>query len=691
MYKKRIHFLILLFSLVSIQLSAQNNIFSNFRKTLKRADHLFDKHSYTSALELYKHVHEKELDNDYVNLQIAHCLRLLGRLHEADEWYGKLIHGSELIKSVDKLYYAEALLSNGKYVESKKWFLEYLKENSNDSNAYHKMQSLSFLSRYYEDSLSYIVKNVSVNSPESDFSPAYYDKGIVFLSSRKESLIIQNVDALTNESFLDLYYSRFTEKDSLLAPVKFDHKINSKFHEGPVAFYEGGNKIIFTRNNHWGAALKMQGTDRLMLYSADRKDIESEWKNIKQLPFGNHHYSLSHPSYCEATKTLYFVSDMPGGFGGTDIYQSTNTDGSWTIPKNLGPEVNTTENEMFPFIFRNNILCFSSSGHPGLGGLDLYYALLKDTVFASVKNIGYPINTSADDFGLALSPDGTKGYFSSNRENGVGEDDIYSFSIISIPVNGMVVDKLGEIPVDKVNLKLFEKSKEIETGINQDDGKFFFQLFPGKDYILTASKPGYKDFKTYISTRGDTVPRTFDQVIHLERRNKSYVKVFVKKESQLIKDCKIRIVSPHSQNQELTTDNKGEARCEVDADVENIFVAEKDGAAAVHVMKVQKHKKGSMVVNIELDMEPYRIYKTDGILKSEATDLPLAGYDVVVSNLVTKEESAMCSDSTGRFSFDALSYATYDITIKSSRRKTHLHGLIPRLNRTMEIFWDESK
>jgi hypothetical protein len=680
--------LFILIFLLSASLSAQHsNIFTNFKSDIKRADQLYEAKSYNSAIELYKKALHRDSNNTYVELKLANCYRLLNKSQEAEAWYEKVINSNE-ITPADKLYYAEALVSNGKYENAKKWFEAYAKDNSSDTRAIRKKEDLAGFSEHFNDSLSYTIKTVSINSPGSDFSPVFYKEGIVFLSPDKEGEIIKKTGSGSNDPFLNLYYSSFAKGDSLSVPQKFDKNIKTKFNEGPITIFDGGNKVIFTRNNYdkGKGATNAHGLN-LMLFYAEIDSVNGAWKNAIPLPFNSTEYSISHPSFCRKTNTLYFVSDMPKGFGETDIYESKFIDGKWTSPVNLGKNINTEGKEMFPYIYRDSILFFSSNGQSGLGGLDLFYSFSKEGKFGEVKNIGYPINSNMDDFALIMSENGREGYFSSNRKFGKGEDDIYYYKLNYFRLNGIVIDKLGEKPLIQTVLKLTEKNSLKEAKVNDENGRFFFDLKPGKEYVLQTELEGYKDFKTTINTKNNSAEKNLYTKIVLERKNKSYVRCIVKDSSgQLIKDCKIRILCKNEKDQVFNSNENGEINCEVDGDAENVFIAEKDGKIGIEKLKLPKQIKGSLVLIVDLNIKYQQPYKIEGILKNEKTREPLYGYEVRVTDMITEEEFLLCSDIEGRFSFKGYAFDQYKIESTYGEKKVIFEVVKPNKDKTIEIF-----
>lgn len=280
---------------------------------------------------------------------------------------------------------------------------------------------------------------VLINSVNLEFSPVYYQNGLVYVTSRYKS---GAVDKKINETFFELFYSELDAKGNPTKPQAFSVNINSQAHEGPVSFSKKGDKIYFTRSNMQKGITKAdsKGVTRLKVYEAKRGAFD--WENVEELPFNSDEYSVMHPTLSSDGNTLYFASDMPGGVGGFDLYKVTRNRARWSDPVNLGIKINSEKNDVFPFIHSSGTLFFSSDGHEGFGGLDIFSVdLSNEKSAANVINLGAPFNDQSDDLSLILNEEGTQGYFTSGRAGGVGKDDIYQFSA----PNGL--NGLGEKPM----------------------------------------------------------------------------------------------------------------------------------------------------------------------------------------------------------------------------------------------------
>lgn len=271
-----------------------------------------------------------------------------------------------------------------------------------------------------------IVTNATaINTDHLDFSPVFYNNGLVFVSSRKKGGF---VDPKVGETYFELYYTRLDPNGAPVSAEAFSGQLNSQLHEGPVAFSRNGDQIYFTSNNQKHGLQKAddQGRVRLKIYSARRG--ARDWEGITELPFNSDSFSCQHPSLSRDVKRLYFSSDMPGGYGGFDLWVVEKTMDGWSQPVNLGPMVNGRGNEVFPFIHYSGYLFYSSDGgEEGQGGLDIYSVNSRDLPDARPQIFGAPFNSPFDDLGFVLDDSGKKGFFSSDRPGGVGKDDIYQF------------------------------------------------------------------------------------------------------------------------------------------------------------------------------------------------------------------------------------------------------------------------
>lgn len=389
------------------------------------ADKQYEQFNYTKAIEYY----ENSLEKDSTN---ANVFRNLGQSYYKINKYQSTIKYFEILmnhpdrKDDDLILYSEIAKELGNYSRSETLLKEYLLLHPSNTNIHNLIKDLKILQNTDLSSLICKIDTLSINSKFSDFAPVIYKDKLIFSSGRKSKRFRNDIYGWDGQYYLELF--QCTRNDTLKQEAKrFAKSIGSKYHEAVLCFSPDFKTMYFTRSNYNHGKLKRDknGINNLKIFIA--KDIKGRWKITKEFPFNSDDFSVGHPSLSADGKTLYFVSDMPGGFGGTDIYASKLENGKWSTPKNLGGEINTQENEMFPYINKESLF-FASNGHSGLGGLDLY---MVKNLSKNKKpiHLGKPLNSKQDDFSLILSDNGAKGYFASNRDGGLGDDDIYSFEI----------------------------------------------------------------------------------------------------------------------------------------------------------------------------------------------------------------------------------------------------------------------
>jgi outer membrane protein OmpA-like peptidoglycan-associated protein len=411
----RIFSIILIFTLlISFNANSQS------KKLLRKANQKFDRLEYATAIPMYEKLVEGNDTSVFLSTRLADCYRLINKPLLAEQHYEKAVTFINVEPKV-LYHYASVLKENKKYKESDEWMDKYIKLKQDDELALRQLNSLTYVEKLIADSFKVEITPAEINCDFADWGPAYYQDKVVFSSSR----ITDNTNkkekyGWNNEPFLDLFIADKGEEGKLSNVRTFSKELNSVYHEGPVSFSSDNKTIYFTRNNYLKRS-KEERVNKLKIYKAEF--INNKWDSIKPMWFNSDEYSCGHPSVSADGKRLFFVSDMPSGFGGTDIFVCKWENSQWGKPENLGRNINTAGNEMFPFIHYNDTLFFASNGYKGLGGLDLYYAQPRGDGFEPPHSMGYPINSSVDDFALIMDQPKRSGYFSSNRKN--ADDNIY--------------------------------------------------------------------------------------------------------------------------------------------------------------------------------------------------------------------------------------------------------------------------
>ena len=465
-----------------------------FTHELAVADRKFEHFHFATAVEHYKRALEIKL-SPKIQLKLADTYRLLNNPVDAEFWYQQAINRKAHLTDDDMIHYAQMLKANGKYEQA---LAVFEKLSHKEEWIAKKAESLKRTEELYEDQHAYKVEWATFNSTHKDFSPTYRNGEIVFVSSRINS---SKKHLWDHSNFLEL----FTVDEEEIH--EFHSNINTSFHEGPSTFFDNGNKMFFTRNNFHKnkVGLSKDGINKLKIYYSEMKNGK-DWTKPEEFIHNSDEYSTAHPSITQDGRTLFFASDMPGGYGGVDIYKVELRDGRWSNPINLGPNVNTPRDEMFPFIRNDGVLYFSSMGHYGLGGLDIFkYRLGEDR---EAENMGYPVNTNADDFGISFYGDTNKAYFSSNRSGGMGEDDIYSVFVFDYAINVTLVDAISGEPIQskgRIDVLKTLRTHLNDNGVSVPKTSYSFGVESGTSFFVTGSADGYYQGNLIIQIEDEKV------------------------------------------------------------------------------------------------------------------------------------------------------------------------------------------
>jgi len=359
------------------------------------------------------------------------------------------------------------------------------------------------------------IQNIEeINTPDLDFSPVLYGNGLIISSTRNHK---QSQKNWRKQKYSDLFF--FGKEGDHFGEAQPLSEVNDRFHDGTATFNQAGDYMIFTKNNRKGKNKNL--IHELQLYEAHL--IEGKWINIKSLSINSKKFGNCHPTLSADGKTLYFSSSRPNGFGGMDLYVSKKIDGDWSTPINLGSEVNSEGNEIFPHVY-NNRLYFSSNGHSGVGGLDIFFVEKnkEENMWLGLKNIGKPFNSPKDDFGFIIENENESGYLTSNRKGGKGEDDIYAWSKDEslkpkeektpkklsdkcITIKGSVVNQEFESPISFAMVELFNRcTGEISSFKTDKNGQFEFSISNDCEFEVISKKERFEDGNILFSTVGKT-------------------------------------------------------------------------------------------------------------------------------------------------------------------------------------------
>ena len=472
---------------------------------------------YFDAIDLFKDAYSKTKKTDKNSrsemvFMIAECYRLTNDPKNAETWY-KFAVKSATSKPEAQFGFAESLKKNGKYPLAIDEFKKYKQIAPSDARAEQEIRSCELAVEWLRNPETYKVEELKdINSKESDFSPAYGrdDFGLIYFTSSRDGVTGKKTHGATGQNFTDIFESRVDKKSKWSTPVAVE-VINSEFEDGTPSFSSDYKELYFTRCE----VGKREKKGCIIMYSKRTGDKWSNPKNIGILPDS---LVAAHPSISKDGLSLYFVSDLAGGFGNKDIWKVTRirTGDAWSKPVNLGPDINTPGDELFPYIREDGTLYFSSDGHIGMGGLDIFKAKPQPDGSWIVQNMKPPINSFADDFGIIFEGANEKGIFSSTRK-GKENDELYSFELppLKFNVTGLVKDEKSGTSITGSLVQLIASdgsNLQAETG---SAGDFKFALKADVDYIFLASKRGYLNGKEKETTKGQDKSRDFMVTIQL--------------------------------------------------------------------------------------------------------------------------------------------------------------------------------
>lgn len=532
---KKYYISILLISFFALQLSAQVSSKDN------KADKEYDRFAYIDAIKTYERMYERGYKSPDMLLKLANAYYFSGNLENAAKYYKELFATETIVKPECYYRYAQSLKSIKEYEKADEMMAKFNKENGNDLRAKLANTQKDYLEVIKKNSGRYNIENAGINSKYSDYGSSYYNGNLVFTTARDTGNFVKRMDPWTGEGFTNLYQSTI-DADGVLSNTRRAFKsLNTKFHESTPVFTKDAKTVYFTRNNYNNGKKGKDAnqTTLLKIYKATLNG--QKWENITELPFNSDDYSVAHPALSFDEKTLYFASDMPGTVGQSDIFKvRINEDGTFGTPENLGKGINTEGRETFPFITEKNELYFASDGHPGLGGMDVFVSKARqDGSFKEVLNVGEPLNSSNDDFGLLFNNNTKIGYVTSNRDGGVGGDDIYKVKEnrpIEYPCEQFLAGTVADVEthefISGAKVSLFDSSyKSLKTAITNAKGEFDFgEVDCEAKYYIKTEKEEYNTDEistTIADNTGKTiVPITIEKTLKKVTVGDDIAKVF---------------------------------------------------------------------------------------------------------------------------------------------------------------------
>lgn len=502
--------------------------FCKTKANLSTAQKAFDNKEYATALDLYKRTNagsQTKADKVESANKIAETYVYLDDYKNAETWYKKALTADPSNPAL-RLGYARVLKANEKYKEALAAYADYTKLTPADEIVEKEIEGCKKSEQWKTSKTRYVVLNEkTLNTDYADYAPAYGKKGILYFTSDRNGGLNSDVYEYTGLMYSDIYQVTYKKNTKKANDVKYDkvgrvEGINSKYNDGVTTYDTKSNTMIYTicnDKNGKGYSCKLYITT----YDA------AVWSESQVLPFSSDSFNTGQPSLNKEGTILYFSSDMPGGYGGKDLYSVSYNKKTkkWGEPQNLGETINTPKDETFPFIFSDGTLYFSSNGHLGMGMMDIFYAKQNKGTWSAPVNMKSPVNSGADDFAFIIDETRENGYFSSNREGGKGKDDIYRFYMTPLQFNlsGIVRNKKTNEIIANSDIKIFSsKDSSFVTVKTDEKGVYRTVLTSNSDYRLTASK--HEDYfldskEEQLTTKGFENSEDFTKDFYLDPLN----------------------------------------------------------------------------------------------------------------------------------------------------------------------------
>lgn len=478
---------------------------------LQKADSVYKNKDYYSAIQLYNKALKKATgeESKYIYYQLGECSRNYNSYIEAQTWYQKAIIAGCTIPEVN-LHMGEMLILSGEYADAKTYIEKYIKEVPTDNLAKLRLESCNLGLKGQKDKALFEVKDQKeLSSPYGDYSISYFKNNkVIISSSRMEGS--NKYDPSTTQGYSDLYESTYdSQKGVYSKPTKLKGSINTSFNEGTFSYDAGTNYAYYSQCNGGSGKLK-----QCNIMYASYNDATNTWEESKLFDFNSQEFRSQQQCVSVDGKSLYFASDMPGGFGGADIYVIKKVNGVWGQPENLGATINTIGNEGFPYISGDTLLVFASDGLSGLGGLDIFMSSIKNGKFGKPVNMMAPINSSADDFNLVFKDSKNEGFFCSNRIGGLGDDDIYTYELIPVIItaSGNIKDKATSKNLENAVAVFKGSDGSIDSVFTDNKGNFeFAKCKTNVKYSIKASKVGYLNDSKNLTIGNEIYSKTYNK------------------------------------------------------------------------------------------------------------------------------------------------------------------------------------
>lgn len=498
---KRLYAIVSVLS-ISLLFSSCASLYINSGKTA------YEEMNYNESIELLNKGLDKKEDFDG-RMMLAESYMRTSQYSAAANSYG-IASIEPKMTDKDRIEYGKALMADQKHDKALELFEAILSRDQGNKVVTSLASACRNINDLKSDSSLFTVSPLDLGSMKSIYAPIAYEEGMIVSGEKANST---SKDPYTGWSYTDLYYVK-KEGDNWGSP-KAITALNGNYHDGIAALPENGQTIYFTRSNYDGSRLKADDnnvSNTQIFYSNKLND--GSWTEPKELPLNEDNAMFAHPTISPDGKTIFFSSDKQGGFGGMDIYMSTLNETNWSSPVNLGPNVNTSGDEVFPHLMSGDTLYFSSDSHTGIGGLDILYTVNRGGEWSQPYHLSYPINSASDDFGISFTESNKSGYLSSNR---LGADRVYAFEMHNpdLMIEGLVVSKDEMLPLENAKITITNITDGTEEVIYPDEnGEFSYKLQPGKNYKVKVEDDNYfaqsKDISTIGKTSSEKIPLVFE-------------------------------------------------------------------------------------------------------------------------------------------------------------------------------------
>lgn len=612
----------------------------------EKGDKNFEKGKFEKALKEYEEADQEGWGRKQW-WRIGETYESLGKIGKSLQSYQKATEASDS-KPLTFYNYGEKQMGAGKYEDAKYSFQKYVEMGGDREKGKRQARACEYAAELQLDSSRYKIKALPLNSKYPEFAAIRYLDGYIFTSARPRGFftMIGNGD----KTYLDLYQASPSpgKKDPFKVRL-LKGKINTRFHEGVAEYNKSNAKLYFSRSvkGKKGDSLASSIRNKLKVYSSKRRG--KKWKAIDELPFNQDGYSFGHPALSVDGMTMVFASDRKGGYGGSDLWVTFRDSSGWREPKNLGPEINSEGDELFPALHSTGILFFSSDGHSGMGGMDIFSAKVDGEGWKDVANAGYPLNSGADDFGVYWDRGKARGLFSSNRKGGAGDDDIYTFSRRT-EIQGVVVDSRKKNPLADVTVTLLEANGNISKFKTDKDGAYKLFVDYGKDYQLTFELDEYEKQKERVKT--STVGPVDDLTVDIDLVRDLYFTIeglVADTSGQPIRNARIALLTNNGSS-DLRSGDDGKYESKLDLETEYSILVTADGFIPYTMILSTVGLDESNEFSRNISLTPGRGGIVEGKVVENESDKVIPGAFVRVISDKNLEESSVCqSRSDGKF------------------------------------------